>query len=217
MSYMCASPNRDEALARPAPRPRRFLAHERPQVTRVRAFVALDVGEDLRRAASDVTTELRRHALAKARASWVQTAHMHVTVRFLGDVDEERVPELAALTHATAADARSVVLRARRLGAFPDPQRARVLILPLEDDDGVVARLFAVLGEGLLPLGFVPEARPYVPHLTLARFRAPIDVRTVCETMPFAAEGPAEALALYASELTPEGPRYTALARGALA
>ncbi len=213
---MGAIPNRDEALARPAPRPRRFLADSRPRVTTVRAFVALDVDEALRRAASDVNDALRRGPLRLARARWVQTAQMHVTVRFLGDVDEARIADVAAITQRTAARSPAVVLRAHRMGAFPDPQHARVLMIPFEDDAHVAARIAASLDEALAPLGLACETRPYVPHLTLARFRDGVDVQTLCETTTLSAEGVAEALTLHASELTQDGPRYTALVRAPL-
>jgi RNA 2',3'-cyclic 3'-phosphodiesterase len=79
-----------------------------------------------------------------------------------------------------------------------------------------VLRVASSLDDALGILGIARDARPWVPHLTLARLREPTDLREVLATTTFTAAGEASALTLYRSELSPRGPTYTALARGLL-
>jgi len=182
-------------------------------MTRTRTFLAADVDDGLLDRAIELAERLR--PMLRVRARWVGRASMHATVRFFGDVDDERltalrdrVPDVVASASVT-----SIRLRASGLDAFPDARRARVLVLPLEDDGGL-ARLHAATEEAALALGFEEETRAFRPHLTLARLREPADVRGLAAE-PL--EGTVTSLSLYASRLGPDGPTYTPLVRIALA
>lgn len=140
---------------------------------------------------------------------------MHVTARFLGDVEEASVGALGTALEVATRGRSCFELRAATLGAFPDARRARVLVVPLADE-GRAAEIVATLEDELAALGFSRETRAYVPHLTLARFRAPADVRALVASTPVAMHGHATRLVLFRSELGPRGPTYTELARADL-
>lgn len=180
----------------------------------LRAFLALDLEDELRRHALALIDELRGERMPRVR--WVTHATMHVTLRFLGDTSEELVPALTSLVTQTGAMSKSPLeVHATSLLAFPNPRRARVLALHL-DDDGVIAELAAALEHGLAALGVPPpaEQRAFRPHLTLGRFKEPADLRRLfaARSLPMAG-GRLAALTLYKSDLGPETAVHTPLAR----
>src|SRR5690349_14836529 len=109
----------------------------------------------------------RIHQESRIRAKWVAREVMHVTLRFFGDVDDEQLGKLVASVPALGRRA-PCLLRAMRVDAFPDARRARVLVLPL-DDDGFLTALHEQVEQLAAALGFERESRAYRPHLTLAR------------------------------------------------
>ena len=102
----------------------------------MRAFLAFDLDDAILDSAAALGASLSE----RVRARWVKRAVMHVTLVFLGEIDAARVPSLTEIVHATAGERAASVVRATRLGAFPDERRARVLVLPL-DDDGTLERI----------------------------------------------------------------------------
>lgn len=189
-------------------------AGARPKLGSVlRLFIALDLDAALLDRAAALAGELRGLELPRAR--WVARSGMHLTVRFLGDADEALVPDLRALILDVGARHRSVAVRVDALLAFPEPRRARVLGLHI-DEAGAVGEIASEIERGAVALGFAAEGRAFRAHVTLARLRAPADLRRVLSTRAVAIQGRAEALTLYQSELGQGPPTYTALARAPL-
>jgi len=112
--------------------------------------------------------------------SRVPPENLHVTVHFLGSVPEEQVPSIVdALDDALAGvtgDTTPGAVTVRGVGAFPNVQRPRVVWVGIDDPDGVLTRLHAAVTAALgplalNPLGYPAEARPYHPHVSIARMR----------------------------------------------
>ncbi len=177
----------------------------------MRTFLALDLPGAMLDAAADTAAELKP---SLPTAKWVHRDAMHVTLRFLGKTSAPQVDALRELVRQLGErpPPRSTL---GRVGAFPEPRRARVLFLELVQTtpaDGLVA-LAAQAELAAVALGFDAEHRPFKPHLTLARLRAPRDVRPWLAARVVAAEGPAAAVTLYESKTLPDGPAYTPIAR----
>jgi len=159
---------------------------------------------------------LRGHASGVA---WVATENLHVTVKFLGGVEEARLADVAAaLTRAATVPAFEVEIRG--LGAFPTASRPRVLWAGAPGSPAFT-RLAAGIDQALVALGFAPEARGFTPHVTLARIREPR--RDVALTEALEAAGArlfgalrVERVSLMRSDLSPRGARYTELAAAPL-
>lgn len=154
------------------------------------------------------------------RSRWVQPGRHHATLRFLGDTPRAALPGLRAAVDATAEAVAndSAQLGFTTLLAIP-PRSPHVLALEPDADSAAWltqtrARLDRSIAD-LAPDVGPPEARPFRPHLTLARFKArpPRSLRLVALPAP-PRERFAAALALVSSELTPAGPNYTVLAGG---
>jgi 2'-5' RNA ligase len=182
-----------------------------------RLFVAIDPAPPVREAIARALGRLR--ALAP-RARWVDAGSLHVTLAFLGDVDEERVPAFAEATRAAARRHPPVELRFAGGGVFGG-RRPRVLWGGVTGDLEALARAQRDLVEALAPLGYAGDEHAFSPHLTLARARDPRGdpaFEACVEALEAEDFGLSrvEALVLYRSGLGPTGPRYTPIATGPL-
>ncbi len=173
----------------------------------MRAFFCVELPDDVRAALSDVSRRLRRRLAA---AKWVPADNLHVTLRFLGEVGEETAQAVKEGAMEVAAVTQPFALELSTLGAFPHPERGRVLWAGPPGSDGRFEALAALLEEAVQAAGIPPERRSAHPHVTLARFRTPKDVTDVVAPL----EGgplvvPVREIVLMRSELRPQGPIYT--------
>ncbi len=99
---------------------------------------------------------------------WVRPEGIHLTLKFLGAVPDEREPELRAALGRAAAGARALPLALGGFGVFPDVKRPRVVWVAVAPDPALELLLHRVEQE-FAPLGFPTEARPFRPHVTLGR------------------------------------------------
>lgn len=180
----------------------------------MRLFVAVDLPAALKDELDGVVASLRPRLPA---AKWVPRDNLHLTVAFLGEVAEERVPAVATALREAAASVPAFVARPGGAGAFPSAGRARVLWTGLESDGDRLAVLAEAAIGALEPVGFPREKRPWSAHVTLARLRVPASVR---ELLPIDVPGAPFAvteLTLFRSRLARPAPRYEALERFPLA
>jgi len=180
----------------------------------MRLFVAVDPPAQVRAAIAEAIDRCR--ALAPD-AKWQRPDALHLTLAFLGHLPDERVPAVGAALAAVAPRHRPLALAAAAAGSFGPRTHPRVLFLEVGGDVEGLARLQAEVEASLRPLGHEPEARPFHPHLTLARARAPGGDRALAaarEALAGAAPMPfvVGELVLYRSDLSPHGARYTPLA-----
>lgn len=174
----------------------------------MRLFVAVD----LPNAVKDQLEALRTPVPG---ARWVSRDQMHLTLFFVGET--ERVSAVKAALQPVHAAPFDLLLSG--VGRFPAGSRRppRVLWAGFAPQPALLA-LQAQVAAALTALGFPPDDRPYTPHLTLARVKAeqplPAAERFLAAHADFRA-GPVrvEAFTLYASDLTPQGARYTPQAR----
>lgn len=156
----------------------------------------------------DVASQLRS---VVPDARWVPRDNYHVTMLFLGHVPDERVPALSSAAASAASSMVAFDVRVGALGAFPSPRRARVVWLGLEDPAGGFSALAEACAEAYAPHGFAAERRPFVPHLTLARLKAPARV-ALDAAVPSAVRFTVDRLTLFRSVLGRPAARYEALA-----
>ncbi|GIU89992.1 MAG: RNA 2',3'-cyclic phosphodiesterase [Acidimicrobiia bacterium] len=172
-----------------------------------RAFVAVRPPDDVLDA---VAAWLGEPDLPGAR--FTTRDQWHITLQFLGNrADVDAVVDALAPLAVAAGPA-----RLGGVGAFPNERRARVLWLGFAQGSELLTQLAAAVGALLAPLGHVPEARPYHPHLTLARLKVPSDVRAFVEQLGPGAVGGTWAVrdvVVYESRLRRSGAEYEARAR----
>ncbi len=187
----------------------------------LRLFVAIELPEVWTAALAAVQRELRG-PLPGLR--WSRPEGIHLTLKFLGNVDSTRVAELGAALAGAATACPPFTLRLGPLGSFGSAARARVLWAGVEGDRPALERLWRSVEGRLQPLGFVPEERRFSPHLTLARVPeeraretgAALGRLLAAVTLPDTPELEVRQIALMRSELGAGGSRYTRLASGIL-
>lgn len=183
----------------------------------MRLFLALEPPATFRRAIARRVAE-RRDALPAA--SWVRESNLHLTLVFLGEVEEPALADVVAALESAQARAPARAVSPVSAGGFPERGRVRIVWLGLEpaSELGGVAAAFRAAATSA-GLGF--DAKPFLPHLTLARCRRPwpgVWRERLGELVP--EEPPAfvaERATLFSSVLGSGGPAYTPLAEFALA
>jgi 2'-5' RNA ligase len=192
----------------------------------VRTFVAVELEAPLRQALAKTQAALRDQLQATApdvRIQWVKPESIHLTLKFLGDIPEERVLNIqAALTHVAGRHVRFVVT-AEGLGVFPDIRAPRVLWVGLTTRGDALKQLAVDIETALGAIGFAPEHKPFNPHLTLARVKERSrDVGRALSAGGLLAQDvmlgelTVAAVTLIKSELRPSGPVYTRLGHAPL-
>jgi 2'-5' RNA ligase len=190
----------------------------------VRLFVAVDVSDDVRSYAEAARRAICRHTPRLGRElRWVDTRHMHVTLRFIGEVGEAEAEPLRQAFGQPLPHAPFEVEPAEPHW-LPSPARPRVLVLGFRRGAAELRALRDTVDQRVRAhLAIEPEERPFLPHLTLARARDPRrlprldlgDARTP-EDQP-RPSACIDGVTLYESHLSPKGPSYVALARAPLA
>jgi 2'-5' RNA ligase len=185
----------------------------------MRLFVAAEIGETLAARAAELTRELQRRAresAPRARVTWVPADRLHLTVRFIGEVDETR----AAGVHNALEPPLAVApfdLTLTGAGAFPKGGAPRVLWVGVANGRDELVAAERDVSARLARLGIPEEERAYSPHLTLARVREPAGLRSarLLEGLTERALGTVrvDAITLFQSKLSPKGPAYTPLLR----
>ena len=109
---------------------------------------------------------------------WQKPEQLHITLKFLGYVEAERLPELEQTLSAEAHASHPIKTCWAGLHAFASPSRARVVIARLSDPRAELLALYTRLEASLSSLGFPLEERAFTPHVTIARLEAAGDVRS---------------------------------------
>lgn len=189
-------------------------------MARTRTFLALDIGTAVRQRAEAVQQEL---ATTGADVKWVDPKSMHLTLLFLGDLDDRDLAEVCKLAAKAAAKVDEFRFSIAGLGAFPNTRRPKVLWAGINDGADEVTALFAALEAPLTAAGlYRKEDRPYTPHLTLGRVKDEADSALIApELLKYrgwtAGMMNAEEVLIMASELRRDGPEYTVIGRCPLA
>ena len=183
----------------------------------VRSFIAIELSQEIKAELTAMEEKLkaRRHPFVK----WVDPENIHLTLKFLGSVALDTIPQIVEAMTRIAQPASPFSLQVGGTGAFPNWQRPQVIWVGIGGEIGRLAALQKELEAALSPLGFPPESRAFSPHLTLGRLRdrvSPEDRRRFgqwAESVKFEISPSFEvdALRLMKSQLTPGGPIYSRL------
>jgi 2'-5' RNA ligase len=183
----------------------------------MRLFVAVEIDDHVRRLAAVTAETLRVEIGSTLKARWVSPENMHLTVRFIGHVDDNRAPAvIEALTPTLEVPPFDVELGG--CGVFPPSGPPRVLWIGLTQGLPSLALMHNAFNERLRALGFEPETRPFSAHLTLVRIKeAPKGAgRVVREALtriaPPLARSRVTRATIFQSHLSSKGPRYEPIA-----
>jgi 2'-5' RNA ligase len=189
----------------------------------LRLFIAIEMPPAWIDALAAVQDQLRRRGLERLR--WVRPEGIHLTLAFLGDVAEQRVPDVTNAMTEAAVGRQPFRLALGDPGTFGGPAGPRVLWVGIDGDLGPLNLLQRTVAARVRAAGFPIEGGRFAPHLTLARVpdRLPADMAgrigsaLAGVSVPAAAPFTVSTVALMRSELGPGGARYTRLGAAALA
>jgi 2'-5' RNA ligase len=181
----------------------------------IRAFLAIEPDREAR---SWLETWLTRLREGWPRARWVAAEHLHLTLKFLGDLAADRVEELKSISSAVAHAAAPFHLLFGAPGWFGPRARPRTFWMGFEPGPGLdlLMATHQRLERALAKRGWPPEDRPFSPHLTVGRNPRQVPAAGWVETLPPWTAGGAPGFAcreltLFASTLTPKGPIHRVL------
>lgn len=177
----------------------------------MRAFIAIELPDTVRRQLSEIVAQLRKTGV---KATWVQPDRMHLTLRFLGDVQKEQIDIIADAVRQPLSLHDAFSLVSDGLGAFPNLRRPSVIWATIAPLDPNLARVQQFAETAARSAGLAAETKAYHPHITLARVRNPAAARALgaaVESYPaFRTDAfDVSHVSLFLSELTPRGPVYT--------
>lgn len=146
---------------------------------------------------------------------WVASENLHLTLKFLGDVSQEKIPEIKLVLQKAVKQYGVLRLNAKGLGCFPNAARPSVIWIGLDGDMERLKLLAEQVENGLFEIGFPAENRPFSPHLTIGRVKAghsAIGEAVQQFVLGEVAAWENDSIHLMQSTLKPSGAEYQALA-----
>jgi 2'-5' RNA ligase len=184
----------------------------------IRSFIAIELPEEVKSGLHRLQAELTlpQHTFVKC----VAPESIHVTLKFLGNISPQKVAEITRVMEQASQGVSPFQLQITDVGAFPNMRQPRVLWVGIKGELDKMTVWQKRIDDGLVPLGFAKEVRPFTPHLTLARLRencSPGDRRDLGELVmkthvEVDYKVAVNSLSLMKSQLLPGGAVYSRLA-----
>ncbi len=178
----------------------------------VRLFVAIELDEAIKKMLARAQRSLSQFDRA---VRWVAAPQMHLTLKFLGEVPDDRVADIHAALDLAVADCEPFEVATTAAGCFPPGGRVRTVWVGLGDASGMLARCQSKVEDALAAAGFPPEDRAFSAHLTLGRVKNDDSRGKLRESVTglktAAVSQQVETIRLTQSELSSKGPTYTVL------
>lgn len=179
----------------------------------MRLFIAMDPPVEQR---EKLQMLQQRLAYSLDGVKWIAPDGLHLTLKFLGEQEEERLHSIVDAMRKTAGSTAPFYLQFARIGLFPSPQRARIIWTGIGTGAAETKELAALLEDELARRGFPLERRPFKAHLTLGRIRRPLPAERLlrllgAENNFTTGTAAVRSMHLYESRLSPHGARYTKL------
>jgi 2'-5' RNA ligase len=183
----------------------------------IRAFIAVEIPEDIREAIHGVALRL---ADKVSGVRWVEERNLHLTIKFLGEVQWDMVGKIGETMKREAAKVEEFDLSFQAVSAFPPGRSPRVIAVGVHGESQM-AEIHRALDRCMIEFGASREDRAFLPHLTVGRIKAR-GQPDLAECLAPLAEKEfgnflVEKLTLFQSELSPQGPTYTCLCTAEMA
>ncbi|MEK7448801.1 MAG: RNA 2',3'-cyclic phosphodiesterase [Planctomycetota bacterium] len=175
-----------------------------------RLFIAVKLDAAIQEQLAKIQTELQRFDLG---VRWVLPENIHLTLRFLGAVDEKTIPDLLEILKAVSRKHKSGRMGLKTIGAFPTDQHPRVIWIGVEEKTGELRQIYLELENALSGVGFEKDDHSFSPHITLGRVKSPKNIESLKQYLRdqkniTIGSQPAAGITLFRSDLKPSGPVY---------
>jgi len=178
----------------------------------MRLFIALPLTKEIEEALGKIIFVLKQKS---GRVKWVAPKNIHLTVKFLGEVNENKIDSIKSSIQTIALKYQRVDCTIDAIGGFPNLSRPRVIWAGLTGQVQVLENIVHDVEEETFKLGFPKEEKRFTPHLTLGRIKENYgldDLVSYIKTYQMESLNcPISTLSLFKSTLTPAGPIYDRL------
>ena len=138
---------------------------------RLRTFIAVSLSSPI---LMSIEKLIRTFPTDLEEVRWVETKNLHVTLKFLGDVPLNDLPQLIRAVTQSTRQIDSFDLTFQGFGVFPSWESPKTIWVGCREGSDELKQLAESVNEGLFPLGFPKEARRFSPHLTIGRVKRPM-------------------------------------------
>lgn len=184
----------------------------------MRTFIAIALPEQIKDTLAALEQELKK---TNADVKWVTPENIHLTLKFLGEIDEKKLEKIKLILDETAKDRPGFLLGLSGVGAFPKINSPRVIWAGVSKGEAEVRQIAGELEEKIASVGIAKEKRPFSGHITIGRTRSSLNQEKLVKGLENLAgflnqEFPVNKITLFKSTLTPLGPNYEILKETAL-
>jgi len=181
----------------------------------VRVFIAIELESSIKEKIARIQTRLR---VIQDKIKWVEPSSVHLTLKFLGEIEEEKLEKVHQITRELGERVSPFKIEVKGMGVFPGFSSPRVIWIGARDTSGELEKLAAWLEEALAREGFVREKRKWKAHLTLGRVKFLKERERLRELIQKEMETDAgkmevKDITIMRSQLTPKGAIYTSLGK----
>ncbi|MEK6732705.1 MAG: RNA 2',3'-cyclic phosphodiesterase [Candidatus Omnitrophota bacterium] len=187
----------------------------------IRAFIAVEIDPQTKQKISALVSSLKK---SDADVKWITEDQMHLTLKFLGNVEQSKIQEISAALNSISTNFSPFTIHLSNIGAFPNINHPRVIWLGIDIGAEELKILAEKIETGLEKLGFNPstslgtgkEDREFKAHLTLGRVKSSKNIANLIKLLKetvfsLNADIPIEEIILFQSTLFPKGAIYTKL------
>ncbi len=135
----------------------------------IRSFIAIELSPENQTKLSQIIQELKTSG---ADVKWVKAENIHLTLKFLGNVEQAQIEAINEILQETAGEFEKFEFQLNELGAFPRIQSPRVIWVNAQAQEGIIGKIVLKLEGSLEKLGFAKEEREFTPHITIGRVRS---------------------------------------------
>ena len=184
----------------------------------MRVFIAVELPEKMRKEAAQLQSKM---GITADRIKWVNSGAIHITLKFLGEVEEKKLKAVYRATEDTARKWSPFLLGTKGVGAFPEDGNPKVIWMGIEEGSAELSQMAAQLEEKLFSYGFPREHKKWTPHITLGRVKQLEDRETLTkliaeEKQTSGGTARVKEVTVMQSRLTPRGALYAPLQRFSL-
>jgi RNA 2',3'-cyclic 3'-phosphodiesterase len=182
----------------------------------MRAFIAIDLPQEIKECLGRIEERLKKSG---ADVKWVAAANIHLTLKFLGEIDEQTKQSLIQAIEDTTKGTNLFSIRLSSAGAFPNTKFPRVIWIGIDNGSAKITEIAAGLEEKIEKIGIPKETRGFTCHITLGRVKSGLNRLKLAEEIETINgqlnEKPLELevgkITLFKSTLSPNGPAYEPL------
>lgn len=178
----------------------------------MRTFIAVELTEDIKKKIEELQSPLKK---INADVSWVKPGNVHATLKFLGEVPEDKIEKVFEGAKKALEGIKNFELSLKDLGCFPNLKRPRVIWIGVEKGKEELSRMAKKIEQEMEKIGFPRENREFSPHLTIGRVKSLKNIERLTELIKNTTfntqEFEIKEVVVMRSQLNPAGAIYTPL------